>query len=438
MAAAPSLSPRISSFFSKGRDGMPAMMHLPRAWALCAAVVLWAVIDPAWGTGAKQRDQPPVNPTKKSVNQDGRAEAKLVEVYRLIGTGSSHAALNSAEALVKDYPNFQLAQLIYGDLLTAHNRPVRALGDFAGDLPPDAASRLQDLREESRLRLLALKERPPRDAIPTQLLSLSPRNKHAIAVDVSRSRLYLFENGDNGPRLLADYYISVGKAGVDKKIEGDQRTPLGIYFITSNLDPKSLKDLYGSGALPINYPNALDVRRGRSGSGIWLHGTPSSQFSRAPHATDGCVAVANPDLDRIIRTVEIRTTPVVISRNLKWVAPRSMSLEKTRFEDVLQSWAKAKSAGEFAQFSSFYAEDFTADEKTLAIHGSLKKTSSAAAAARSVKLSDISLLQWTEESELVIATFGEVIAGEKSGRTIRQYWERRKAHWKIVYEGIVG
>lgn len=412
-------------------------MKQPQAWALCTAAVLSALASPAWSTGAKKRDQTPAIATK-SVNQDGRAEARLVEVYRLIGTSNSHVALQSAEALVKDYPNFQLAQLIYGDLLTAHNRPVRALGDFAGDLPADAASRLQELRDESRLRLLALKERPPQGAIPAQLLSLSPRNKHAIAVDVSRSRLYLFENGGNGPRLLADYYISVGKAGVDKKVEGDQRTPLGIYFITSNLDPKSLKDLYGSGALPINYPNALDVRRGRSGSGIWLHGTPSSQFSRAPHATDGCVAVANPDLERIIRTVEIRTTPVVISRNLKWVAPQSMNLEKTRFEEILQSWAKAKSAGEFTQFSSFYAEDFTADEKTLAAHGSLKRTNSTAARAGTIRLSDISLLHWAEESGLIVATFGEVIAGEKSGRTIRQYWERRKAQWKIVYEGVVG
>ena len=226
--------------------------------------------------------------------------------------------------------------------------------------------------------------------------------------------------------------------GVDKNIEGDQRTPLGIYFITSNLDPKSLKDFYGSGALPINYPNALDIRRGRSGSGIWLHGTPANQFSRAPHATDGCVAVANPDLARIIRTVEIRTTPVVISRSLKWVAPQSMGLGKSRFEEVLQSWAKSKSTGEFAQFSTFYAEDFTADAKTLAIHGLLKKANSATIPARNIKLSDISLLQWTEESGLVVATFGEVAAGTRSGRIVRQYWERRNGLWKIVYEGVVG
>ena len=37
-------------------------------------------------------------------------------------------------------------------------------------------------------------------------MELAPRYKHAIAVDASRSRLYLFENTDKGLKLVADYY----------------------------------------------------------------------------------------------------------------------------------------------------------------------------------------------------------------------------------------
>jgi L,D-transpeptidase YnhG len=146
---------------------------------------------------------------------------------------------------------------------------------------------LADLREESRIRLKALRERPRPGSIQSQFLALSPRTRHAIAVDTSKSRLYLFENSTEGLKLIADYYISIGKSGIEKTLEGDQRTPLGVYYITSNLDPKSLKDFYGSGALPINYPNPLDVSRGKTGGGIWLHGTPPGQFSRAPKASDG-------------------------------------------------------------------------------------------------------------------------------------------------------
>ena len=177
-------------------------------------------------------------------------------------------------------------------------------------------------------------------SIPAQFLQLSSSSKHAIAVDASRSRLYLFKNSSTGLELIADYYISVGKAGTFKTAEGDQRTPLGVYYITSNLNPKSLKDFYGSGALPINYPNVLDTRRGKTGSGIWLHGTPPNQFSRPPLATDGCVVLANPDLENIIRTVAIRSTPVLIAPQLRWVSPSAAQAEGKSFERHLAGVAQ--------------------------------------------------------------------------------------------------
>ena len=250
--------------------------------------------------------------SSKKVAEAGLAEARLIEVYQLVAKAQGREALTKAESLVQDYPNFQLAQLVYGDLLAARMRPIRTLGDVPEPMLQAAAPMLSELRDESQMRVKALRERPPPGAVPSQFLALSLRNKHAIAVDASRSRLYLFENRPTGLVLVADYYISVGKSGLEKNSEGDLRTPLGVYFITSNLDPKSLKDLYGSGALPINYPNVLDSKRGKTGGGIWLHGTPRGQFSRPPLATDGCVVLANPDLDQVIRTVEVRTTPVVI------------------------------------------------------------------------------------------------------------------------------
>ena len=129
-------------------------------------------------------------------------------------------------------------------------------------------------------------------------------------------------------------------------MEGDQRTPLGVYFITSRLDPATLKDFYGAGALPINYPNPLDQSRGKTGSGIWLHGTPPDQFARAPLATDGCLVLANPDLERILRTVEPRSTPVVIARQLQWVAAaQRVQAERKSFEAVLNAWRNCQDRG---------------------------------------------------------------------------------------------
>lgn len=370
--------------------------------------------------------------------RDGEAEARLIEIYKLIGLAHPREALRKAESLVKDHPNFQLAQLVYGDLLAGFTRPLRA----PGDLPEITASKaaaplLAELRQESLLRLRALRERPAPGTLPSQFLALSPRNKHAIAVDASRSRLYLFENTATGIRLVADYYISVGKSGIEKSVEGDLRTPVGVYFITSNLNPKSLRDFYGSGALPINYPNQLDVKRGKTGGGIWLHGTPPAQFSRAPLSTDGCVVLANPDLERIIRTVEVRSTPVVIAHSLKWVAPQSLAADSKSFESVLQGWHSAKSSGDIAKLTAWYTPDFTSYGKTLAEWTPALQTEIKQLGGRDIQLKDVSYLRWTDSTDTMVVTFGELVKGAKTGRTKRQYWVRQGSQWKIFFEGTI-
>ena len=369
---------------------------------------------------------------------DGAAEARLIEIYKLTGAGSTQQALTKAEKLVADHPNFQLAQLVYGDLLAARSRPVRNFGDVPDNLVKSAAQTLKELREESYIRLKALRERPPASSIPSQFLALSSRNKHAIAVDASRSRLYLFANSPQGLQLIADYYISVGKLGVEKSVEGDLRTPLGVYFITSNLDRKSLKDFYGSGALPINYPNVLDTKRGKTGYGIWLHGTPPAQFSRAPLATDGCVVLANPDLDHIIRTVEVKTTPVVIANRLDWVAPNSAKAHSKPFEEALLAWRNAKRNGDINELLSFYAPDFSSNGKSLSDWTPALREEVTRIKGRPIELKDLSLLRWTDASDTMVVTFGEVLEGSRTGRTKRQYWVREGDQWKIFYEGTLG
>lgn len=422
-----------------------AFKNMKVRYLVLTLIVTWELhVNFSFGAAPDTKPKPKQTSSSKSIDSsrgaglgDGIAEARLIEIYRLIGSSNIRGALEKSETLVRDYPNFQLAQLVYGDMLTARSRPLKSIGDVPPEIAKNGLQNLQNLRAESQLRLAAIRQIPPSDAIPSQFISLSKINKHAIAVDTEKARLYLFENTSTGTRLLANYYISVGKAGVGKTVEGDQRTPLGVYFITSNLDPKSLKDLYGSGALPVNYPNVLDLRRGKTGSGIWLHGTPSSQFTRAPQATDGCVAVANPDLERIIRTVEIRTTPVLIGQNLNWVKPEKLEVQKKQFSETLQTWNNAKRNGRESEILNFYASDFSAEGKDLTSFTTGLRTELKKLGNKSVNLKDISLIRWTDDADTMVATFGEVQDGKRAGRTVRQYWQHRSGGWKIIYEGLV-
>ena len=371
---------------------------------------------------------------------DLQAEAKLLHIYQLIGQGQSRQALLESEQLLKLQPNFQLAQLVHGDLLSSFVRPV----NVPGDLPKSAAltssaspAALNELREESMMRLKALREKPPANTVPSQFLALSERNKHAIAVDASRSRLYLFENSSNGVKLVADYYISVGKLGVEKSLEGDQRTPLGVYYITGSLRPTSLVDFYGVGALPINYPNPLDLKRGKTGSGIWLHGTPSEQYSRAPKASDGCVVLANPDLNRILTSVRSRTTPVVIAERLQWVPKASIDAEKSNFTQTLMSWRATKAQADTAKLMAFYTQDFSNYGKTLAQYTALQTSELSKLKGRDIALTNLSMMRWTDKNDTMVVTFDEIIAGSKIGVTKRQYWMLDGKNWKIFFEGVI-
>ena len=377
-------------------------------------------------------------PPAGAIQEASNAEARLIAIYELFGRGQARPALAKARELVRDYPNFQLAQLVYGDLLASQVPAAHSLSDAASVARLKGNPAMAELQEESRRRLQALRERPPPNTVPSQFLELSTRSRYAIAIDASRSRLYLLENGDKGLKLVADYYISVGKSGIDKSVEGDARTPLGVYFITSSLDPKSLKDLYGAGALPINYPNAYDQRRGKTGGGIWLHGTPSQQYARAPLASDGCVVMANPDLRQLLRKVQIGATPVVTARSLQWISQPQAEKDAQSFTSAINAWKDARTQGNEAQLKKFYLPDFQRQAKKSADGNSIVRDEMEYAQGRRIQLKDVSYLHWRDSEDTMVATFGEVFEGERSGRMRRQYWLRQGGEWKLFHEEILG
>lgn len=441
-------------------DAMP----LPRALLACLSLVLGMSFTaetalaskasvharaerPQHGSASKPADKAEARAEDKSDKVDARAplqrqspsaEARLLDVYRLIGKGQSRQALAQAQTLARDVPNFQLAQLVYGDLLLAQTRALPAMGNAPGDLASKAPARLEQLREEAERRLGALRERPPAGTVPAQFIEVPPTTRHAIAVDASRSRLYLFENGPNGLHLVADHYASIGRLGFEKSAEGDQRTPLGVYFITSRLDGRQLTDFYGVGALSLNYPNEYDRRQGRTGSGIWLHGVPSDSYARSPHSTDGCVALANPELRDIMERVQPRNTPVVIAKSLQWVPPAVKEPERRSLHNLIEGWRVARASGDLNRLMSFYSNQFANGNKDLAQWRQLIEKDISQTRGRPVQLKDVSILGWRDKSDILVVTFGEIADGQRTGAVKRQYWGKEGGLWKIFYEGVIG
>ncbi|HET7792456.1 MAG TPA: L,D-transpeptidase family protein [Rhizobacter sp.] len=365
-------------------------------------------------------------------------EARLLEIYRLLRANESGTALARAEALARDVPNFQLAQLVYGDLLLTRRGKLSAPDVPPPDLSASAATQWTQLRQEAARRLAAITERPPLHALPRQFIDIPSSTRHAIAVDASRSRLYLFENGPQGLKLIADNYVSLGRLGIDKNEQGDQRTPLGVYFITSRLDAAQLKEFYGPGALTLNYPNEYDRRRGKTGGGIWLHGVPPQNFARTPQSTDGCVVLSNEDISRLLRDVSPRRTPVVIAPRIDWVHGSQTERERIGARALVEQWRVARSRGDVNRLMGFYSPQFTSGEMDLAQWTKVLDKEAKAANGRASELKELSILSWRDTSDVLVVTFGEVLHGQLTGPMRRQYWGKEGGQWKIFFEGVIG
>lgn len=393
----------------------------------------------------------------------GDAEARLLSVIELIEHRQLDAALQAAAKLTADVPNFQAAQLVYADLLrfrtgkpgllasqvpstaapslsaAGTRAPVtEVLVKYNAPAAPTASAQdwqlqLQGLRNELKRRVQSASTLPPAGSVPREFVQLGASVRHAMAIDASKSRLYLFSNEGGKLRLTADYYISVGKLGTGKALEGDQRTPEGVYFTGRQIPGAKLPEFYGKGALTVNYPNDWDKSVGRSGDGIWLHGSPPDQFARLPEASDGCVVLANPDLLSLMKTVN-RQTPVLIRDKMEWVAPsdKTAAPSSDAFLRVMDTWQQAWKSADQQTLAKLYSPNpFTENHSKNRIGEYFQRSEAA--------MKNVSIYTWKDtKGEIRIVDLQ--VSGQRAGKplSLRQYWRRTGDRWEIFSEGVRG
>ncbi|MDR2636888.1 MAG: L,D-transpeptidase family protein [Zoogloeaceae bacterium] len=421
-----------------------------RSWLLGLLVVvgicgsLWTLIHPnwrPWRNMALDTAIPSANaaaaPADLALDADIDPESGLARILSSLEENRLDNALAQTEALLQRYPNYRLAHLIKGDLLLARAHPLPGFG-AASDAPVE---KIADLRSEAIARLQGYQQKPPAGAIPRYLLQMSQAQKYAIVIDTRKSRLYLYKNDAERPRLVSDYYVSQGKSGADKKSEGDRRTPLGVYHITSYIPPEKLADMYGNGAYPINYPNEWDKRQGRSGYGIWLHGTPSDTYSRPPQASDGCVVLANPDFDKLGKNVQIGQTPVIISHGVEWLTAADWQRERAELASQVEQWRADWESLDTERYLAHYSPRFKSRDQDFSRFAEQKRQVNQGKNWIKIKLRQLSMFRNPAlpgmEEEIAVVTFEQDYASNNLVNSMRkrQYWLRENGQWKILYEG---
>lgn len=364
---------------------------------------------------------------------DSGPEPLLAHIFEAIDQGKYDQALQQTDNLIKAYPNYRLAHLVRGDLLLAR---IGRLTQF-GQGGTQAADKVADLREEAIVRLRGYKTKPQANYVPRYLLQMQPDQKYAIVVDTQKSRLYLYQNEKGTPRFVADYYITQGKLGAEKMTEGDKRTPIGVYHVTSSLPRQKVGDFYGSGAFPLNYPNEWDKRVGRKGHGIWLHGTPSDTYSRPPKASDGCVVLTNQDLDSLSKNLQIGLTPVIISNSIEWLSMDDWQKERQSLMGMIDEWRQDWQSRDFSKYASHYSPKFFADGQNLQKWLEQKRQVNSSKDWIKVETRNISMFRNPGREDYVVVTFEQDYKSNNLNNLMkkRQYWFKEDGRWKILYEG---
>lgn len=301
---------------------------------------------------------------------------------------------------------------------------------------------------------------PPPGHLPANLLKLSARQANVLVVDLARSRLYVFARLDGRLRLMRDRYVSTGRNGAAKRSEGDQRTPVGVYFTTGRISAAELPDQYGTGALPVNYPNEWDLRHGRTGYGIWIHGMPGDSAARAPRASDGCIVLSNNDMSHLWELVGDAETPVIIADGLRWVSPDHMTGRADEVEAAILRWVTDWQGLDHEAYAGHYARELRVDALVRSLGQPTRTSCDGVPRLRSedrprladerligtytrclrVGIEDFSIFAYPGESDTVMVTFDHDPPGSGLFGPVhmRQFWKlEADGRWRIVFEGPV-
>jgi L,D-transpeptidase catalytic domain len=184
---------------------------------------------------------------------------------------------------------------------------AREAADLAGELPPETKALFARFSDPENLRKW-------REWARAGIEESRRTGKPALLVDKRAQMAVLWTKG----RPARGFEVELGYNGLARKLRsGDGATPEGLYRV---LKKKGRGNTKFYKALLLDYPNAEDKRRFREAKAngevqkhigieslIEVHG----EGGRGENWTDGCVAVANDDMDFLFQKLAVGS-PVVI------------------------------------------------------------------------------------------------------------------------------
>lgn len=214
--------------------------------------------------------------------------------------------------------------------------------------------------------------------------------KYAMVVEKGVQQLLFYSYGDDSFKEMYRFKCSTGEAVGRKSRSGDKKTPEGLYFFTNEYKKKDLSPIYGTMAFPIDYPNFFDRIEGRKGHSIWLHGTNQPIKARD---SNGCVVLANQDIDRLAKYIVLHKTPIVIVDKLSYASFDDKGKIKNSIFNFLKQWNNALENGTYHEYLEYYAPEYLPDISWWTEWNKVKKIYSASNLDLSVEIKGRSILR---------------------------------------------
>ena len=374
------------------------------------------------------------------IKKNQTVESLLIKTLELISNGKLTQANKVNDELIILAPNFKLAHLIRGDILSAYSMSI---DNFGGSAVKINSGKVIELKKEAQRRIKGYLSSHNNNKLPKFNILPAEKDKYLIYVDMDSSRLFVFENNQRKYHYLSDYYVSIGKNGYGKRFEGDKKTPYGTYFLQKKIK-RELADFYGDGAYPLNYPNKFDKFNNYTGSGIWIHGTPKSTYSRPPEASDGCIVLSNKDLVKIEHILNTTGTPIILSNlSIKDLSLRSESDiqdEQNQLLNNIENWKKSWESKDYDQYINFYSRDAIYNKTMFEQWSLAKKNVFKKSKTIKISLGNISIYEYPSDldrEQLRIVLFSQNYKSNLISNLSKkkQIWKIQNGEWKIIYEG---
>ncbi len=361
-------------------------------------------------------------------------EHEILSAAQDIQRANTQAALNKSKALIQKYPNSKIAHLMYADMLLAKVQPLKSIGDGITHKP----RHISNVRAELQKRIHHNSSDVYKNLVPEDVLMLAEKQPYVIIADMTDARVYVFRNEQGMPVYETDFFLTIGIKGYAKNVEGDQKTPLGVYHFINYIEGEKLPDLYGTGAFPINYPNRWDRKKKRTGSGIWLHGTPSYTYNRAPQASDGCFVLSNDDMAHIDPYISTeKNTPILLVKNISWISSEQWQANQLDMLQHFSMWQKDWESLNHDKFMSHYSPDYFVDGRNFKQVSGHKKWVNRKKTFVRMEYSNLNIFKYPGEENLRLLQFTQDYQSNNYNSVSEKelYWIKdADGVWRIVFE----